>query len=48
MYGMTGYHLEEDLHLGFTWLFDRSARRPKEQGGNEEGPINVPHRGRGR
>ena len=41
MYGMTGLHLENDLHLGFIWLFDRSAARPKEQGGNEEGPINI-------
>jgi hypothetical protein len=38
---MTGLHLENDLHLGFIWLFDGSAARPKEHGGNEEGPINI-------
>lgn len=40
MYGMTGFRYE-GLRLGLIWFFDKSARRPRELGGNEDGIINV-------
>lgn len=40
IYGMTGFRYE-GLRLGLIWFYDRSALRPSEHGGNDDGVINI-------
>lgn len=40
MYGMTAFRCGE-MRLGLIWLFDISADRPREAGGNNDGPVNI-------
>jgi len=40
MYGMTAYRCG-GLRIGLIWHFDISAHRPRELGGNHDGPVNI-------